>query len=430
MRAKVTKRSVEAVKPAQGDVFLWDTELPRFGVKVTPKGKRVFVVQYWAPNLHRVRRRVTLGAFGPLTVDQAREKATRVLGRVANGEDPSGEHSAEKRSAKHDTVEALSKEYLDYGKARFSPRTVDEYDRIFKTYINPALGRQPVAHVTAREIGQLHMEYRARPIQANRVLQLTKSFLYWCERRGLRAQNTNPCRGIEPYPESAKERFLTVAELARLGVALRTAETKGLPPAPKLRKKLNPESKHRTEKQKRGEFSPANPFAVAAIRFLLFTGWREQEALTLRWSWIDTERGLATLPRTKTGKSIRPLGAPALELLASLPRSDSPFVFPGMKPDAPLKEIKRVWGAVRHAAELNDVRLHDLRHTVASFSVGSGHSLYLTGALLGHARSETTQRYAHLADDARRATADSVAGALRAALDGSTAKVLSMKSGR
>lgn len=430
MRGKVTKRSVEAVKPAQDDVFLWDTELPRFGVKVTPKGKRVFVVQYWAPNLHRVRRRVTLGALGPLTVEQAREKATRVLGRVANGEDPSGEQSAEKRSAKRDTVEALSKEYLDYGKARFSPRTVAEYERMFKTYINPALGRQPVAHITPREVGQLHMEHCAKPIQANRVMQLLKSFLYWCERRGLRAANTNPCRLIEAYPESVKERFLNVAELGRLGAALRTAETTGLPPAPELRKKQRPEkTKHRNKTS--GIVAPANPYAVAAIRLLLFSGWRESEALTLRWSAIDTARGLATLQRTKTGKSIRPLGAPALELLDSLPRvADSPFVFPGAKVGEPLKEIRRVWGAVRHAAGLRDVRLHDLRHTVASFSVGSGHSLYLTGALLGHKHAVTTARYSHLADDARRATADSVAGALRAALDGSEGKVLPIQGSR
>jgi integrase len=164
---------------------------------------------------------------------------------------------------------------------------------------------------------------------------------------------------------------------------------------------------------------PANPYAVDGIRFLLLIEWREQEALTLRWSAIDLERGRVTLDETKTAKSHRAIGAPAIALIAALPRvAGSAFVFPGNVEGQPLREIKRVWMAARHAANLDDVRLHDLRHTVASFAVGSGHSLYLTGKRLGHVRAATTQRYAPLADDARKAMADNVSGAIAAALAG------------
>jgi integrase len=430
MRTKLTKRTVEAARVGTADVFLWDTELTNFGVKVTPAGRRVFVAQYWAPHLTRVRRRVTLGTFGTVTVDQARAAAQRILGRVANGEDPAAETTA-RRTAKESTLAVVSAEYLEEIRAKMKTRTADEYDRLFRVYIVPAIGKKPIAHVALREIAALHLAHRAHPYQANRILQLLKTFLFWTETRGYRARGTNPCRDVEAFAEHARERFLTADEIGRLGVALVTAERDGLPPAPRMRKKAKTEKTAKHRPKGADTPIPANPFAVGAIRFLLFTGWREQEALTLRWSEVDLDRGAATLPDTKTGKSQRPLGAPAIELLTALPRVEgSAYVFPGAITGEPLKEIRRVWTAARHAAGLSDVRLHDLRHTVASFAVGSGHSLYLTGKLLGHARAETTQRYAHLADDARKAAADTVSSAIAAALGGKVIPVTPLKKQR
>jgi integrase len=429
MQVRLTKRTVDSAKCGTRDVFLWDADLKGFGLKITPKDRRVFIAQYWAPNLHLVRRRITIGTFGTLTVEQARAYASRLLGRVANGEDPAAEASHGRRTAKEATVAILSVEYLDEIRAKMKPRTADEYTRLFKVYIGPAIGKKPVAHLTVREVAALHLAHRKQPYQANRVLQLLKTFLYWSERRGYRTRNTNPCRDVAPFPEHARERFLTVEEVAQLGTALVKAETSGLPPAPNHQKHTEDAKMAKHRPKAADKPIQANPFAVAAIRFLLLTGWREQEALTLHWNEVDLARGSATLSDTKTGKSHRPLGAPAIALLAELPRRHgSPYVFPGAKVDAPLREIKRVWYAARHAAGLDDVRLHDLRHTVASFSVGSGHSLYLTGKLLGHARSETTQRYAHLTDDARKAAADTVSGALAAALDGRKTPVTPLRA--
>ena len=162
---------------------------------------------------------------------------------------------------------------------------------------------------------------------------------------------------------------------------------------------------------------PANPSAAAALRLLIFTGWRETEALTLRWDAVNFETSTATLEDTKAGRSVRSLSAPALELITAQPRLDgSAFVFPGKISGKPLQEIQRIWYAVRHAAGLDDVRLHDLRHSVASTAAAQGHSLYLIGKLLGHKYLRSTARYAHLADEARRAMADSVAGAIGNAL--------------
>lgn len=428
MRGKLTKRTVEAVKCVDNDVFLWDAELKGFGLKVTPLNRRVFLAQYWAPNRHRVRRRVTLGVFGTLTVDQARDAAQRVLGRVANGEDPAADASEGRRSAKEATVAAVSAEYLDDTRPKVKPRTSNEYARLFKVYIVPALGRKPVAAITLRDVAALHSAKRKQPYQANRVLNLLGSFLHWAEVRGYRARHSNPCRDVPKFPEHQRERFLSVAEIGALGTALTKAELEGLPSAPNLKRKPKTPEKAKHRPKSADKPIPANPFAVAAIRFLLFTGWREQEALTLRWVDVDLERGAATLPDTKTGKSHRPIGAAAVALLSALPRLDgAAYVFPGARTGQPLREIKRVWTAARLAAGLEGVRLHDLRHTVASFAMGSGHSLFLTGKLLGHTRAETTHRYAHLEDDARKAAADTVAGALADALAGQkTGKVISL----
>ncbi|MGK2962981.1 MAG: tyrosine-type recombinase/integrase [Gemmatimonadaceae bacterium] len=266
---------------------------------------------------------------------------------------------------------------------------------------------------------------RSTPYNANRVLAVLGSFFAYAERQGVRPKHTNPAHEVEPYREESRERFLTPAEVGRLGESLNRAETKGLPAPDVLRKQKRGMSSSRRSRltgRKRGpykrrpepvEVRPANPFAVAAIRFLLLTGWREQEALKLRWTDLNLERGTATLPDTKTGRSQRVIGAPARLLLSDLPRlKGSPFVFPGASPERPLATLTRVWLAARHAAKLDDVRLHDLRHSFASVSASSGGSLLLIGKLLGHRDTSTTAKYAHLLDDPMREAADTASNTL------------------
>jgi integrase len=162
--------------------------------------------------------------------------------------------------------------------------------------------------------------------------------------------------------------------------------------------------------------------AIAAIRLLILTGCREGEILSLRWDAVDFERGYLRLADTKTGRSVRPLAQSAAALLATLPRiSSNPFVLPGLKPGDHLKEIKRVWYAVRYAAGLDEVRLHDLRHSFASVPASSGESLLIVRALLGHKRASTTERYAHLADDPVRRAADRAASSIAGWLAGQAA---------
>jgi integrase len=204
--------------------------------------------------------------------------------------------------------------------------------------------------------------------------------------------------------------------MGRLGDALHLAEITGVEPAPQHRKSAGAKRARNAGMFASGP-QPANPITVAALRLLMLTGWREKEALTLRWDAVDFERGIVTLEDTKAGRSTRALPAPALKLIASQPRrAGSPFVFPGRVDGKPLQEIQRLWYAVRAAAKLEGVRLHDLRHSVASFAAAQGHSLFLIGKLLGHKDQRSTSRYAHLADDARKTMADSVGEEISRAL--------------
>ena len=422
MLGKVTKRSIDAIKPdPSGDVFLWDTEVRRFGLRVKRSGAKAFVVAYYAPGLHNVRRRFTLGTYGTVTPDEARKRATALLARVARGDDPAQEKVEGRRAAKDDTVEKLFAQYQDDGIGRRKPRTMEFYRSLGKLYLLPALGHLPIAKVTPRDVADLHRSLCKKPVTANRVVRLVRSFFYWLAKRDL-VTGVNPARHIEWFPEQGRERFLAVEEMARLGQSLRVAETVGLPPAPEhvselKRKKAQGKKRKQNAGMFTSELKPASPVALAALRFLMFTGWREREALTLQWTDVDLARGFATLMDTKSRKSVRTLSAPARELLAAQPRVHGwPNVFPGRDPMKPLREIQRLWYAARAHAGLDDVRLHDLRHSVASFAGGRGYSLFLIGKLLGHKDQRSTERYAHLADDIRQTMADDVGEGIREAM--------------
>ncbi len=416
MREKITKRRIDALKPTPGeDMHLWDTEIKGLGLRVKPSGTKSFVLDYYAPNFHQKRRRMTLGLFGPLTVEDARRRAMELLSRVAQGEDPAAKGAEERRSNRDKTVAALFPIYLADSVDLRKASTLANYETLGRLYILPTLGTLPVARVSAKDVADLHRSMRSTKVNANRVLQLIKAFFYWMEKREI-FQGENPASKVDRYPEKARERFLSPEELARLGDALRLAETMGLEPAPEHRK--SPSKKRRRNS---GMFDsgpqPANPVAVAVLRLLILSGWREQEALTLRWDAVDFSRGMVTLEATKAGRSVRALPAAALALIADQPKTEgSAYVFPGRVEGKPIREIQRLWHAVRHHAGLPGVRLHDLRHSVASFAAAQGHSLILIGKMLGHKDQRSTERYAHLADDARKAMADSVGAQIDRAL--------------
>ncbi len=383
-RTKITKRAVDAiVPPTSGEINLWDSEVPGFGLRVRSTGSRVYVVEY--RNRAQRKRRVTLGAHGRLTVDQAREVARQILAAVARGEDPAQERQ-ENRSAP--TFEEFSARYLEQHAAlKKKPASKAADERILRLYLRPVLGHRKLAEIGRRDIAELHVGMRDKPVQANRALALLSKMFSLAERWNLAPSGSNPCRGIDRYPEKRRERYLSTAELARLGAVLVEEECQ-------------------------------DPFVVLAIRLLLLTGARRDEILTLRWPHVDFERSALRLPDSKTGAKVIPLGPTAVELLLSAPRLEgNPYVIPGRRVGGRLVGVHRPWARIRGKAGLGDIRLHDLRHSFASVGAAAGLGLPVLGAILGHRHPATTARYAHLADDPRRVAAarisDEIAAALR-----------------
>lgn len=413
--ANLTKRYVDSLEYSpDADYLVWDQKLRGFGVRVrehtgkdgTVQKRKTFVVGY-RPRGSRVYRRFALGIYGPMTVEQARVEALRHLSSVSKGEDPLEAKRAERAAQ---TVRELGVQFLAHIDDRRKPTTAREYRRMWEKHVLPSIGARKVADVSTTDVRRLHRALRETPYAANRVVALLGGFFTFAAREGVRVSSDSPVRNVEPYPEAPRERFLTADEFRRLGEALARAGREGLPPAPSHRRVPNsPQTaKHRP---KNADIPiKANPFAIAAIRLLILTGCREGEILSLRWEAVDFERGYLRLADSKTGRSLRPLSQSAAAVLEGLDRIEgNPFVLPGANPGNHLKEIKRVWHAVRHAAGLDNVRIHDLRHSFASVPASSGESLLILRALLGHKRASTTERYAHLGDDPVRRAADKAA---------------------
>jgi integrase len=383
MRGKITKRTVDATEPGEKDIFLWDADLKGFGLKVSPTGSKVYIIQYRLGGRDARTQRYTIGKHGsPWTPDKARAEAQRLLGRVANEIDPTKERKskldAHRADAAAPTLAEFAARYIaEYAKPYKKPRTVEEDERNLRLHVNPALGGLKLKDITPAYIAKFHAAGRDTPINANRCRSLLSHLFKMAEVWGERPSGSNPCRYVEKFRERKRERFLSADELVRLADALEGIEAK------------------------------APPSAIAAIRLLILTGCRLSEILPIRWEWIDFERGCLLLPDSKTGRKTVPLGAPALRVLTELPRKDdSPYVLPAERGNGHFIGIQKPWQRVRKAAGLDDVRVHDLRHSFASIAVSGGDSLYLVGKVLGHRQSRTTERYAHLKDDNVRAVAD------------------------
>ena len=213
------------------------------------------------------------------------------------------------------------------------------------------------------------------------------------EKWGLRPDNTNPCRHVERYKENKRERFLAIDELSHLGAVLDQIE------------------------QDKSEV----PSVVTAIRLLILTGGRLSEILTLQWEHVDLEAGALRLPDSKTGAKIIPLGQPAISVLKSTPRVvGNPYVCPGRKPRGHLVGLQKTWVRIRTRAGLEELRLHDLRHSFASVGAAAGLGLPIIGKLLGHTKSTTTERYAHLDTSPLRVAADQISQQIETAMKART----------
>lgn len=412
---RITKRLVDNLKVLPREYAVWDVKLPCFGIRVRPTGAMSYIVVYRAGSGRGAPvRRYTIANVGKATPETARRRARAILGAVAHGRDPAGDKASERGVP---TVSELADRFLiEHVEQKRKPGTVVFYRHIIEKIVKPELGSGKADKVTRAQIAKLHADLRDTPFQANRVLAVVGSMYAFAGRIGVVPEGTNPTRKIEKFLESRRERFLTGEELERLGSAIREAETKGIPwdvnEAKRTAKHL-PAAKHR--------FTKIEPFAAAALRLLLFTGCRLREILHLKWEHVDLERGLLFLPDSKTGPKTVVLNAPAMAVLTQLPRPGNCVVAAenaGTDDEKPRADLKRPWQAISKRAGLDGVRLHDLRHTYASFGAGGGLGLPIIGKLLGHTQASTTARYAHLDADPLRRASETIGGQIAAALDG------------
>ena len=428
MAEKLTDTLVKGLEPpTSGNRITYDETVKGFGVRVTSAGARAFIVNYRAGGRER---RITIGSYPDWTTTAARDEAKELKRRIDRGEDPMGDRHDERAAP---TVNALADRFEAEHLVKRRAATDRDYKSILRLHIRPRLGKIKVADLRHSDVEKMHREIAANaPYRANRAVAVLSKMLTLAVKWEIRADN--PAKGIEREPEQRRERFLSPAEIGRLGETLAA----------------HPE---RT--------------SCNAIRLLLLTGARKGETLSATWAQFDLGRGVWTKPSaaTKQAKEHRvPLSAPALQLLTEMRASADPacpYVFPGKvtrgkderKEWEPLSEIKRVWLAVCVKAGLAvevlqlvdgkpvkgedgkpvlvwqaTARIHDLRHSYASILASSGLSLPLIGALLGHTQAATTQRYAHLLDDPLRAATERV-GAVVTGAGQAGAHVVQMRRG-
>ena len=369
-RITLTEARIGALVPRKTAYDVRDGKLRGFGVRVLPSGgKRLFVhCQHRGERVWKI-----VGDAGAMSVADARSRATETLAAIRRGEDvtlqPGGalfEDVAATVFERHERV--------------WKAGTLKVNRGYLKNQIMPYFAGRPIAEIDRREVRNWFAALHATPAAADRSLPVLSVIMREAETMGLRPEGSNPCRGIRRNRRKGRERFLTDGEMRRLGAAL---------------------SRH----------ADRQPLAVAAIRLLLLTGCRKSEILTLRWS--DYREGHLFLRDSKTGPRTVWLSEPARWVLDELDRTGG-WVFPARRGDRPLDGnwLDRIWWRFRAETELDDVRLHDLRHTHASIALGEGETILAIGRLLGHADPQTTLKYAHPADAMARDAAETVGAAL------------------
>jgi len=415
---RLTKRLVDAAKPQSARYIIWDSGLPGFGLRVEPTGRKTFIARYRAGGgRNGTLRQATIGRYGVVTPDHARLLARKVLGAAAEGSDPVEE---KKRSRKPGiTVSQVCDWYLDQAEAgrilgrkgrpiKTSTLAMDR-SRI-ETHVKPLIGKKAVENITAHDVEEMQADIAAgttaklqsptvsrekRKQQrggiatggnsvAARSLGMVRTIFEHARRKGLLTEN--PAKGARKLADQRRAVRLSLDQVKLLGNALSDAALEG-----------------------------DNPTGLAVIRFVLLSGFRRHEALTIQRAWL-LEAGGVDFPDTKSGPQVRPLGRAAMDVLrAQATRGDGKWIFPADYGDGHFVGVRKVLERVCKRGGLDRVTPHVLRHTFASIAGDLGYSELTIAGLLGHASGSVTAAYVHL-DAALITAANHVAAAIAAAL--------------
>jgi len=378
----LTTRIVEALPVPDRDTVFWDRELPGFGVRLHPSGSKVYIVH---KRFNGKSRRVTIGSHEVWSLDAARREAGSIIASLKAGQRPN-RPGTDAPAVAGPTIAALAERYMtEHVALRCKPTTERSCRNILDRYLLPQFGTLRFGEITPDRVADLHYKLRATPTMANQVIDMLSRLFHMARKTGHAPDGGNPCRFIKKYPPRSCDRFLSEQEFLRLGAALRELE---------------------------GEGKITNT-AAAALRLLMLTGCRRNEIVTLKWEDVDFEHDEFRLRDAKTGGRMVPLSPTARKVLAALPRQPgNPWVISGSAPGSRLGNLNASWGIVRKKAELEDVRLHDLRHSFASRGLSLGESLPMIARHLGHNKVQTTARYAHLARDSVKTAGERVAVSL------------------
>ena len=408
----LTKSFIEKLEPQSADYAVWDDKIAGFGIRVSPTGRKTYMLKYRLSDGRQRRRKI--GIHGNITCEHARKTALKWHGEIADGDDPTSRQSDIKSSP---TISELCDRFIKEHAEIHKKQGGLELDKTaIRRHIKPCLGNLKTIAITKADIQKFHLGMKDIPAHANRVLRILSKMFNLAEDWELRPTNSNPVKNIARYKEEHRERYLNKQEISCLGRALDEAE------------KAQSESPH----------------FIALVRLLLLTGARLREIMHAKWEWIDWDMGMLKLPDSKTGKKIIHLSPTALAVLQATPKvKGNPYIIVGGVEEKPLVSPKKPWMRIKEATTVDllktddrygaiiesfwkkhkvlpsyktlceeakkqglekpigitDVRLHDLRHTYASICVTQGISLQMVSKLLGHTRASTSERYAHLAHD-------------------------------
>ena len=387
---KLTKSVVDTARPTARDYEIRDTIIPGFFCKITPAGRKTFMLSYRTPTGER--RKPALGTYGQITVDQARKLAQDFLASVRGGADPSQERQVARTAP---TVKDLSDRFMvEHSEARNKPSTVKGNRITIKAHVLPALGKVKVADVKRSEVADLIGRLRDRPTAANHCLSLLRKMFNLAELWGLRPDGTNPCRHVKKYTGSKRTRLITDDELARLYAYLDHADTDGL----------------------------EHPLLTLAIRLQFDFAARMSEVLELEWEWVDFVHRRVVWPDSKTGGMSKPLSAEAAMLLRAAPLyQGSKFVIPALFDGAKPMSKHTYWAGWRRILEragLPHCGTHAVRHRAATDIANSGVPVKVGMALTAHKTVTMFMRYVHTEDDPIRQAAETVASRRRIVVQG------------
>ena len=366
----LTEARVKALKPRKSVRDVRDGKLRGFGVRVSPSGRKQFFIhcQHRGERIWKI-----VGEAGCLSVAEARSLAVDMLTAIRRGEEspPSPDETL---------FEAVAEIAFRRHERVWKPGTLRVNRSYLRSRIMPHFAGRPIAAIDRREVLNWFARLRATPVAADRSMPILSVVMKEAEAMGLRPDGSNPCRGIRRYRRKGRERFLSDDEIRRLSARLTAHEARW-------------------------------PQHVAVIRLLLLTGCRKGEVLTLQWP--DYREGRLFLRDSKTGPRTVWLSEPARAILDGLARKNR-WIFPASGADRPRSAnwLDYFWTGVRVEAELEDVHLHDLRHTVASLALRQGETVLAIGRLLGHRKAETTLKYIHLADAMVHEAAETIGAAL------------------